>query len=48
MAAKGQAGRLSQVWARKPSHFGSNDQPRLVGSGPDFASIGSGRRTARG
>lgn len=33
-----------QMRARKPSHFGSNDQPRPVGSGPGFASIGAGGR----
>src|SRR4051794_754745 len=35
------------MMARKPSHFGSNAQPRPVGSGPGLASIGSGRRTLR-
>src|SRR5437879_5661645 len=33
------------MMARKPSHFGSNHQPRSVGSGPGLASIGSGSRT---
>ena len=31
--------------ARKPSHFGSNYQPRPVGSGLGLASIGSGSDT---
>lgn len=35
------------MMARKPSHFGSNHQPRPVGSGPGLASVGSGRRTPR-
>src|SRR5438132_5551572 len=33
------------MMARKPSHFGSNHQPRPMGSGPGLASIGSCSRT---